>query len=320
MIGTTSSTRAYISNRFVLELDDGGMKYMGTLQSVDGGGLKSDAVEEKVGKDGHTSRHPGRPKYDDVTIQVGMAMAPRFWKWIKASFNYEPLRYDGAIIALDYDNNERWRRTFKGALISEVQFPQLDGAAKEPAYLTVKFAVESVSEEQKGKGGKYKPEEQSQGEWDKQRLWLPSNFAFKIDQFPQDSLTHAKVDGFTVKQNIITTPVGGFLVADKEPGRVEFPNLSVTVLQRDAQPWTDWYNKYVRDGHYEREQEKTGHVMYLGRDLDQGKPLLTLDIYGMGILAVTPVKHDAKQDGMQKVKIDLFCESMDIDLGKGAVS
>ena len=53
-------------------------------------------------------------------------------------------------MALDYDNNQRWRRTFTGALITEVTFPALDGAAKEPAYLTVKFAVESMKIEKSG--------------------------------------------------------------------------------------------------------------------------------------------------------------------------
>src|SRR5438105_4237856 len=112
------SKRTYISDRFVLELDDG--KFVGTLQSVEGIGLKADVVDDKMGGEVITTKYPGRPKFDDVTISVGMAMAPRFWEWIKASFNqYDAQRKNVAIVALDYDNQQRWRRTFRDALITE---------------------------------------------------------------------------------------------------------------------------------------------------------------------------------------------------------
>ena len=93
------SSRTYISDRFVIELDG---QYVGTLQSIEGGTLKSaGVVEEKIGKESLVTRYPGRPQYDDITIQVGMTMAPRFWEWLQKSFNYDAEKRD----ALD-----RWAR------------------------------------------------------------------------------------------------------------------------------------------------------------------------------------------------------------------
>jgi phage tail-like protein len=306
------TSRTYISDRFVLELDG---QYVGTLQSIEGGTLKSaGVVEEKIGKESLVTRYPGRPQYDDITIQVGMTMAPRFWEWLSKSFNYEAEKKDGAIVALDYDNHERWRRDFYGALIAEVGFPALDGAAKEPAYLTVKIAVEKI--DVKKSSGKHAGEQDPKNEWEKQRLWLPSNFSFKVDKFGAGKkLPNAKVEAFTVKQNVITVPVGKELIAKKEPGRVEFPQLSVTVMERDADQWLKWYQEFVRDGEHTPGNESNGHIEYLKRDTNA--QLLVLDIYSMGILEVSPVKHDSKQAQIQKLKISLYCERMELKPGAG---
>ena len=315
-------TRPYISSRFVLELDDSGSsQYMGTLQTIEGGTFKSDLLEEKVGGHGAVIKYPGRPKFDDVTIQVGMAMAPRFWRWLKKSFSYEAERVDGSLVALDFDNKERWRRRFTNALIKEVTFPTLDGAAKEPAYLTVKFAVESLKEEASG-GNQYPSEQQYKDEWERQRMWLPSMFTFSVDGISKDPAETCKIDSFTIKQEIIENPIGRFLENLKEPGRVDFPNLSVTILQRDASPWMKWWDALVREGKHLPTQQHDGHIWYLPRDSVgsgqlKNKPLLTLDLFGVTILGLGPVKHDSKQLQLQKVKLDLACERIDLKGGHG---
>jgi len=323
---TNKMTRPYISSRFVLELDDGGgpPQFVGTLQSIEGGSFKSDVVEEKVGSQSGVMKYPGRPKFDEVTIQVGMAMAPKFWKWISKSFNYEAERHDGALVALDFDNCERWRRNFSGALIKEVAFPALDGGAKEPAYMSVKFVVEDLKEDTSQRGTKHDAEREAKGEWDKQRLWLPSMFTFRVDGLTPDQAETVKVESFTVKQEVIDVPVGGRLVNTKEPGRVDFPNLSVTILQRDADPWMKWWDEFVRQGDHEQSKQKTGHISFLSRTSKgagvlTGPPLLTLDLYGLGLLGVSPVKHESKQIQLQKVKLDLYVESMDLKPGSGTV-
>ena len=286
MAGTATSKlqRPYISSRFLLELDDGSgpPQFVGTLQSIEGGSFKSDVIEEKVGSQALVMKYPGRPKFDEITIQVGMSMAPRFWKWISKSFCYEAVRHQGALVALDFDNCERWRRSFSGALIKEVTFPALDGAAKDPAYMTIKFVVEELKEESAHSGKKHDAEREAKGEWERQRLWLPSMFTFKVDGLTKDHSETCKIDSFTVKQEVIDVPVGGRLVNNKEPGRVDFPNLSVTILQRDADPWMKWWDDFVRMGNHEQSKQKNGHISFLkrcaqGPGPQAGEPLLTLE-------------------------------------------
>lgn len=323
-MAASTKTRPYISSRFVLELDDAHAgQFMGTLQTIEGGTFKSELLEEKVGSTGAVTKYPGRPKFEDVTVTVGMAMAPRFWEWIEKSFSYDARRADGSLVALDYNNREQWRRRFTGALIREVSFPTLDGAAKEPAYLTVKFSVESIKEETSG-NNKYPGEQNAPNEWERQRMWLPSMFTFKVDGISKDPSETCKIDSFSVKQEIIENPIGMFLENQKEPGRVDFPSLAVTILQRDAGPWVKWWDELVREGKHETSRQRNGHIWYLSRD-DVGsgnltrKPLLTLDLFGVTILGLGPVKHDSKQQQLQKVKLDLACERIALKGGGGTV-
>jgi len=307
-----------------MEFDDTGQT-LGTLQSIEGGAFKSDVVEEKVGGSALVTKYSGRPKLDDVTIQVGMSMAPRFWTWLSKSFNYNAQRHNGSLIALDFDNKERWRRNFSNALVKEVTFPALDGAAKEPAYLTVKFAVEDMTEDTSRIGQSYPPEQETTGEWPSQVLWLPSMFTFRVDGLTKDQAETCKIDSFSIKQEVIDVAVGGQLLPTKEPGRVDFPALAVTILQRDADPWMQWWNNFVRQGSHQQSNQKTGHISFLprtakGPGILSGTPLMTLNLYGIGILGVSPVKHDSKQPGLQKVKLDLYIERMDLQPGTGTVS
>lgn len=318
---TSKLKRPYISSRFVLELDDdngGKPQVVGTLQSIEGGGFKADVVEEKVGSQSGVMKYWGRPKFEEVTIQVGMAMAPRFWNWIAKSFNYEAARHNGALVALDFDNCERWRRSFQNALIKEVSFPSLDGASKEPLYLTVKFVVEDLKEDTSRRGTKHDAEREAVGEWEKQRLWVASMFSFRVDGLTDKNPETCKIDGFSVKQEVIDVPVGGRMLNRKEPGRIEFPNLSVTILQRDADPWMKWWDEAIRTGNHEQSKQKNGHILYLKRtaswpNIRESDILLTLDLMGLGLLGVSPVKHEAKQLQLQKVKLDMYVESIKLD-------
>ena len=67
-------------------------------------------------------------------------------------------------------------------------------------------------------------------------MWLPSMFTFKVDGISKDPAETCKIDSFSIKQEIIENPIGKFLENNKEPGRVDFPALAVTILQRDAGP------------------------------------------------------------------------------------
>lgn len=296
--------RAYVTGRFVLELDiDRNRLPVGALVSVDGGAFKSEAVGEKVGFEGLETRSPGRQKFDDITIQVGTAMSPKFWDWLKKSVDNKYQRYDGAIVAYDYDDRERSRREFHGALISEIQFPALDAKAKQPATLTVKIAPETMAWTEGNKDHKLKMEGNDPK---KQKLWVPANFRFVIDGFEDNLKWVQKVEQFSIKQNIIQNPIGNEKYVRREVGRVEYPNIAFHLPETHAKPWLKYWKEFV--GEMKHDHEYHGSITYLATDCRT--ELMTVEFEGAGITSVSFDKHEAQSDQVRMVKVELYTEGM----------
>src|SRR5262245_50269496 len=118
------------------------MGLVGFLRSAEGGGLKADILTYQQGAVQDNWRQPGLPKFDDVTVSVGMGLSPTFYKWITAFFDRKGERRHGALIAADFDYVERSRRTFTQALISQVDLPALDASKSDSAYMSVKLTPE----------------------------------------------------------------------------------------------------------------------------------------------------------------------------------
>src|SRR5688572_28264778 len=173
--------RPYTGGLFQLELEDGGGNAIpiGFCSAIDGGHFKSDEIKYMAGHDHYlVGKHPGRPKFEDISLTVGMATSKSFWDWVKASLNNEPERRSGAVVAFDYKMRERQRRTFKHALISEIGFPGLDASSKQAANLTLKFSPEILTWDSpsgnKNQGGPG----YGNNEMEKQKRWLACNFRF----------------------------------------------------------------------------------------------------------------------------------------------
>jgi len=271
----TDRKAAYFGGRFTLELDD--KKPVGFVTSIDGGHFKADPVPSLIGASNVITRYAGKPKYDDITITTGMAMSPGFWKWVKASLDNKPERRSGAIVGYDFNNKERTRRTFKNALISEVGFPSLDASSKSAAYLTIKISPETL-EFADGDNSTLQMD-QALNESVKQKRWLASNFKFALEKFKgDDSMRNAKIEAFTVKQNIINNPVGPEREARKEVGRLELPSLQISFAETQMKNWAAWFDKSVVKGSYE---QTTGAITYLASDYTT--ELMRLDLQNVGL-------------------------------------
>lgn len=310
-VGTPSKNqRAFFSGRFVLELGEGKGGAVDLVYSVDGGHFKSEAIGEKVGAEGLETRYPGRQKFEDITLQVGTAMSPQFWDWIKASIDNNYKRMNGAVVAYDFDGKERSRRSFYDALISEIQFPTLDAKAKQPAFITVKIAPETMKWE-KGSGADAPPSNPI-----KQKLWVPANFKFRIDGLSEESMRWVqKVDALTIKQNIILNPIGKEKFVRKEVGRIEYPSLSFYLPETYGEPFLTYWKDFVGEGNHTHDAEHNGSIEYLSSDL--AKTLMTLQFESIGITAVNYDKHEAGTENIRMYKIDCYMESMTLKPGEG---
>lgn len=289
----------YAAAHFALELDT--MKEVGLFRSVEGGSVKAEVLTYQNGPNYDRNRQLGRPKYDDVKLQIGMAMSRPFYSWIESFFTGTPERHDGAIVAADFYYKERARRVFTGAIIKELGFPKLDSQDKNAAYMSVTLAVEGM-EFKAGQGGSLGP---SLG-FEDQKLWKANNFRMAIDGF-EAAKRITKIDAFTVKQNIIEYPMGGMRAPIKLPSPIDFPPIAFYVPYADGQPFLDHFHKRVMKHKTTLPGRFNGSITTFD---NTGADLFELKFTNADIASVTPDKLDSGTEEIKQLKVELYTESL----------
>lgn len=304
-----TNTRAYAAAHFALELDPSGP--VGLFRSIEGGSIKADVMTYQNGGIQDRWKQIGKPKFEDIKVQCGMAMGAPFLGWIKSFFSGEPERKHGAIVAADFYYQERARREFRGALIKEVTIPKLDGQDKNAAYLTVGFAVEDLE----FKPGTGKKIEQQQGGFDTQKSWTSCNFLFELRGFETACKRTTKIDSFTIKQNILEYHSGGMRTPLKVPSsQVEYPNITFYVPESDAAPFHDHaMNRTVKGA---TPALFTGAIHVQDNAL---KDLFSLKLHNVDIVSVTPDRSESTSEEIKQVKIELSIEKIEFEASPGMV-
>ena len=296
-------SRVYSAAHFVLELDDN--KPVGFPRSVEGGGVQAEVMTHHGGGHIYDMRQLGKPKYEDLKCQFGMSMTEPLYKWIESFFVGKVIRKSGAIAAGDFQFVERARRVFSNALISELTFPKLDGADKNPCYLTIGLSPETI---RFAKGSERKMPTEI-GDVNRQKVWTPANFRFTIDDTPlKDACRRvSKVDGFTIKQKILEYHGGGLRDSVRAPGILEFPNLTFYVPEADAGPFIDHFTHVVINGKGQAPARHTGSIVIQDHT---HADLCEVKLGGIDIFNVAPDKSDAGSEEIKQVKIEITVESM----------
>lgn len=323
-----AANRAYAAAHFALELD--GKDEVGLFRSVEGGGVKADVMTYQPGPNDANGgyqrwRQLGKPKYDDIKVQVGMSMSAPFYNWCAEFFAGKGTRKSGAIVAADFYYTERARRSFFGALIKELTFPKLDAADKNAVYMNATLAVEDISFT-KGSGKKLDVPKGMQG----QKLWTACNFEFTLDGFKDACRRVTKIDSFTVKQNIAEYHGGGFKNAVKTPTAIEYPNIIFYVPEVDALPFMDYFHAQVGFGNTDAGREKPagpGKVRdpkAMGGSIvtydNEHRTLLEVKLEGCDIISVAPEKSDASSEEVKLVKIELYTEKVTLKYPQGELA
>jgi phage tail-like protein len=290
--------RSYAAAHFGLELDDA--ENVGLFRSIEGGGVRADVMSYQGGGSYLKMRQLGKPKFEDIKVQVGMAMSKTFYDWIENFFEGNAVRKNGAIVAADFYYNERARREFKQAIIKELTFPKLDAADKNAAYMTISFAPETIE----FKPGSAKKLPQPVG-FDSQKLWTACNFSFTLDGLGEACRRVSKIDSFTVKQNIIEYHSGGERWPTKHPSTVEFPNIAFYLPEADAQKLIDELDERVIKG--KPGAKRGGHIQTFDAER---RELFTLWFTGADVLSITPDRSDSSSEEIKQVKVEICTEGM----------
>jgi phage tail-like protein len=288
--------RSYPVENFMLTLD--GVQ-CGFVKSVGGGDISAEVIEEAVGSSYFVKKHIGQPRYEDFTAQIGFGMVQAVYDWIAASWSMSYMRKNGSIVAADYTLKAQSERQFFNALLTETTVPALDAASKEPAYLTIEFAPE-YTKTVKGKGKLGVAAKQQQ------KLFLPANFRLELDGI--DCTRVSKIDSFTVRQTVVSDDIGDARDYAKEPGKIEFPNLHVTLAESGVATWESWFEDFVVKGMNDDAKEKSGAIAFLAPDLKT--ELGRVKLFNVGIFALRRAVQEAHDESVRHVTADLYCERM----------
>jgi hypothetical protein len=286
-----------VAGSFFLDLD--GVK-CGLLKSVDGGGITAEVISEPTGPGGVVKKHIGPPKYEEFELRIGLGMARQVYDWIAASWAGKFERKSGAIVEADAKLDAKSERQFVHALITETTIPALDGSSKDPAHLTLKLAPESIKTAKAA--GKLPPVST------KQKQFLPSNFRLEIDGLDCSKVT--KIDSFMVKQSVTDDGVGERRDFARDPGKLEFPNLRITLAESSAKTWTEWFEDFVVKGKNGDDSEKKGAIVFL--DATHQNELGRVTFRNAGIFALR--RAPRTDDQLTRLVAELYCEQMELKI------
>lgn len=293
-----SDGRSYVSGYFALKLDD---INCGLIQKFEGGDIEAAVVTLPMAHDYYTKKHLGGVKYNEFSVQMGLSMGEPVRKWIESSLQMNFLRKSGELQAADFKRDIRQVREFRDALLTEIGFPACDGAAKDPAYMSLKFAPE-LTRNKKGSGKVENPVDV------KQKMFFPGNFRLTVDGLEKACAKVAKVDAITIKQTTATDDIGDARDYQREPGKIDFPNLSCTVSEEFAHDFWAWHEDFVIAGNNDDAKQKNGSLIML--DPTRQKSLLELTFSGLGIFKGTAEASENNSDKIRRVKFDLYLENV----------
>lgn len=300
----TADHRAFTAGRYAVMLDGA---VAGWVQSVEGGHAAADVAS---GAASLQRKHIAGVKYEDITVSCGAGMSKPFYEWIKASMDRQYARKSGSIIYLDNDGNAVSTLEFANGLITEVSFPALDAASKDAAKLTIKISPETTRMvEQRGARLAGAPAQHAAA----QKQWLPANFRLKIAGL--DCTRVNKIEAITIKQKVVENPVGEMRAAQREPAKLEIPNLVISMPEQNAAALAAWHKESVVNGRAANNR-KDGQLDYLMPDGRES--LFTLTFHNLGIFKLTPDKMEAGSENIRRVKAEMYCEEIRFSYGDGA--
>jgi len=276
----------------------------GILRKVSGGAIAADVVSEAVGPGHVAKKHLGPLRYEDFELDIGFAMGTPVFDWIAQTWQMKYPRRNGSVLACTEKLEAKGERKFFAALLTETTFPMLDGSAKEPAWIKVRFAPERIQHlKASGKASGADPKHP-------EKLFVPANFKLEIAGL--DCTKVRKIEPFTIRQSIAHDGLGESRDLALEPSTVSFPDLKVTFAEVAVDSWLEWFDDFVVKGNCDEGKEKSGKLTLLSPNQ---QPLASISLSNLGIFRIGSLDSDAGEDKLKLARASLYCEHMEFKLG-----
>lgn len=296
--------RSYTTASYMMALD--GFQ-CGIIQKFDGGAISGEVTQLPIAHNYYTAKMIGNVKFDPVTVQVGVAMSKPLQDWVDASLAMNYMRKNCAISALDFKLEERHIREFTDCLLTEVTFPACDGAAKDPAFVSLKLQPEKTRNKKGGGTKLNNPADM------KQKMWTPANFRLSIDGCDNAMKKVAKVNAQTFKQTFVADTIGTEREYLNEPSHCEFGDIEVTVSEEYVEELIKWHEDFIINGNNTHEQHKSGSLEFLNQN--RQTTLATINFQGLGITKVAAAARTNNEDKIAQYTVNLYVENWTVAWG-----
>ena len=131
------------------------------------------------------------------------------------------------------------------------------------------------------------------------KRWHVSDFRLEIDGL--DCTNVRRIDSFAVRSAPTADDTGDHREPQKQPGVLDFPDLSITIARTSARSWLDWHDDFVVKGNNGQAREKSGSLVLLSR---KKREVARVDLFNLGVYRVAP-------DRSGDVTARLYCERME---------
>ena len=273
------------AGRPVLEIQGGASI---PLSSCSGGNVTADVVEERSGDAAVTRKHLGNPRIEPLVMK---AAAIDVLEVMRQCLSGKAQPMDGRVTDVSL------QREFAGAVVTELALPQLDGSANDAALVTLSLQPQQVSI-------KAADAKSAAGRVESRQKALGRNL-FKLTIPGLDTSRVARIEPVVFRQPAPAPAAPrGRDGGDRQPaGPLSVGNLTILLAETAARPFFDWHQDFVVKGNNGDSQERTATLELLGAD---GKPAITLEANGVGIITVRPVSVEPGQPG--RVEVQMYVE------------
>lgn len=292
----------------LLEVDGTSSGYVG---SVEGGWGIADVIEEPSPTG--IKKRPGPPRWDELELRLALPVARPVFEWIAAAWRREVQAKDLLVTTVDGEGNVLRRREFRNALLTATTISGMEPHIGPgplplggPGLATLRLLPQHTRTTLPG-GTVSPPSHQD-----------PVLLHHRLELSGLDC-RQVMVEEFTVQQAF------GSVIADRpglrvwrEPGRLSFPNLTITVAEASAGDWQRWFENFVLQGYNNDTREKTGTLTLLNlREQEQAR----IGLFNVGIFQLigpTVWLNRSKQTGQlehaTRVVARLYSERMEFTL------
>jgi hypothetical protein len=277
-----------------LELDG---KDAEPLRSVEGGEPFGEVVQAAVGAGNVIRKRIGALHYADISIELGLVPSGPVANWISATLGGSLHRHSGAVVEHDDNYREISRLTFEDAAIHEVEFPALDAAQQEPAYLTIRLAPDRTQRQTGSGAQRSKDPDMIRGA----RTKPPRRCDFRLQIDGLDATRVSAVGPLVVRQVIGERMAGEERVYGTPV--LEIPDLVVTLAE--AADWYAWRDAFIVGA---TGPERTGKLEYLSPD--RKDVLAWIEFSGLGIHSLV---RERSEEGVQRIRLaraSMYCGNL----------